>query len=103
MGGDANGTMGWTRYNIFLFNINLFVYLALLAFSDGRYIGAILDRNGLRPARYCVTADDHIYLASEVGVNDLPVENVIKRVGLKITFIQFIKSKSSKINFGYIE
>lgn len=55
---------------------------ALLAFSDGRYIGAILDRNGLRPARYCVTADDHIYLASEVGIIDLPAECVVKRVGL---------------------
>jgi hypothetical protein len=53
---------------------------ALLAFCDGRYIGAILDRNGLRPARYCVTKDHHIYFASEVGVNDLPVESVIKRV-----------------------
>lgn len=56
---------------------------ALLAFSDGRYIGAILDRNGLRPARYCVTDDQHIYLASEVGVNDLPVEHVIKRDRLR--------------------
>jgi len=55
---------------------------ALLAFSDGHYIGAILDRNGLRPARYCVTADDHIYLASEVGIIDLPAECVVKRVGL---------------------
>uniref|UniRef100_A0A914Y5P0 Glutamine amidotransferase type-2 domain-containing protein n=1 Tax=Panagrolaimus superbus TaxID=310955 RepID=A0A914Y5P0_9BILA len=52
---------------------------ALLAFSDGRYVGAILDRNGLRPARYYLTSDDHLYLSSEVGVNDIPVENIIKK------------------------
>jgi glutamate synthase domain-containing protein 1 len=53
---------------------------ALLAFSDGRYVGAILDRNGLRPARYCLTSDDHLYLMSEVGVNDIPIESIIKKV-----------------------
>lgn len=54
---------------------------ALLAFCDGRYVGAILDRNGLRPARYYLTDDDHLYLSSEVGVNDIPVESIIKKVG----------------------
>ena len=53
---------------------------ALLAFSDGRYVGAILDRNGLRPARYCLTSDGLLYLSSEVGVNDVPIETVIKKV-----------------------
>ncbi|KAE9555853.1 hypothetical protein FO519_000938 [Halicephalobus sp. NKZ332] len=53
---------------------------ALLAFCDGRYVGAILDRNGLRPARYCLTEDDHLYLSSEVGVNDIGIENVVKKV-----------------------
>lgn len=46
--------------------------LALIVFSDGRYIGAILDRNGLRPARYYSTTDGMIYMSSEVGVVDLP-------------------------------
>ncbi|KAM7538774.1 hypothetical protein Aperf_G00000049076 [Anoplocephala perfoliata] len=45
---------------------------ALIVFSDGRYIGAILDRNGLRPARYYSTTDGMIYMSSEVGVIDLP-------------------------------
>ncbi|VDK39367.1 unnamed protein product [Gongylonema pulchrum] len=53
---------------------------ALLAFSDGRYVGAILDRNGLRPARYYITDDDRIYLASEVGVIDLPEGNIVRKV-----------------------
>ena len=45
---------------------------AAMAFSDGKYIGATLDRNGLRPARYMVTADDEVIMASEAGV--LPIE-----------------------------
>ncbi|PIO70055.1 class II glutamine amidotransferase [Teladorsagia circumcincta] len=53
---------------------------ALLAFCDGRYVGAILDRNGLRPARYYLTADDHLYLSSEVGVNDHDEATIVKKV-----------------------
>jgi len=49
---------------------------AALAFTDGTVIGAMLDRNGLRPARYYVTKDDLVILASEVGVLDVAPENV---------------------------
>jgi glutamate synthase (NADPH/NADH) large chain len=42
-------------------------------------IGATLDRNGLRPARYLVTKDGHVVLASEAGVLDIPEENIVKR------------------------
>ena len=45
---------------------------ASIAFTDGKYIGAVLDRNGLRPSRYYVTHDDRVIMASEVGV--LPIE-----------------------------
>jgi glutamate synthase (NADPH/NADH) large chain len=45
---------------------------AAMAFTDGHLIGATLDRNGLRPARYVVTEDDRVILSSEVGVIDLP-------------------------------
>ena len=41
---------------------------AMVAFTDSRYIGATLDRNGLRPSRYYVTKDDHVFLSSEIGV-----------------------------------
>ena len=44
---------------------------ASIAFTDGRYIGAVLDRNGLRPSRYYLTTDNRVIMASEVGV--LPV------------------------------
>jgi glutamate synthase domain-containing protein 2/glutamate synthase domain-containing protein 1/glutamate synthase domain-containing protein 3 len=49
---------------------------AAIAFSDGRVIGATLDRNGLRPGRYIVTKDDLVVLASEVGVIDIPAKDV---------------------------
>ena len=46
---------------------------AMVAFTDGRYIGATLDRNGLRPSRYYVTKDDHVIASSEIGVcQELP-------------------------------
>ena len=49
---------------------------ASIAFTDGRVIGAVLDRNGLRPSRYYVTTDDLVVMASEVGVLDIPPENI---------------------------
>ena len=49
---------------------------ACITFTDGSVIGAALDRNGLRPARYYVTHDDLLVMASEVGVLDIPPENV---------------------------
>jgi len=52
---------------------------ALLVFSDGRKVGATLDRNGLRPARYSITKDDYIVVASEAGVVDFPEANIIEK------------------------
>ncbi len=52
---------------------------AAMAFTDGRQIGATLDRNGLRPARYVVTDDDMVVMASEVGVLDIPEEKIVKK------------------------
>jgi glutamate synthase (NADPH/NADH) large chain len=49
---------------------------ASISFTDGHYIGATLDRNGLRPSRYYVTHDDRVVMASEVGVLDIAPENV---------------------------
>ena len=49
---------------------------AALVFTDGKRIGATLDRNGLRPARWCITNDDIMILASEAGVIEVPEENV---------------------------
>ena len=52
---------------------------AAVAFTDGRQIGATLDRNGLRPARYLVTDDDLVVLASEMGVLPIPEESIVKK------------------------
>ncbi|HET6305592.1 MAG TPA: glutamate synthase central domain-containing protein, partial [Rhodopila sp.] len=52
---------------------------AAIAFTDGRQIGATLDRNGLRPARYVVTEDDHVILASESGVLPVPEEKIVRK------------------------
>ena len=52
---------------------------AAIAFTDGRQIGATLDRNGLRPARYIVTDDDLVIMASEAGVLPIPEERIVKK------------------------
>ena len=52
---------------------------AAVAFTDGRMIGATLDRNGLRPARYLVTDDDLVMMASEMGVLTFPQEKIVKK------------------------
>ncbi len=52
---------------------------AAVAFTDGTTIGATLDRNGLRPARYLLTDDDHVMMASEMGVLTFPEEKIIKK------------------------
>lgn len=52
---------------------------ALLVFSDGLKVGATLDRNGLRPARYIITKDDYIVVASEAGVVEFPEAEIIEK------------------------
>ncbi|MBM4262699.1 MAG: glutamate synthase large subunit [Deltaproteobacteria bacterium] len=52
---------------------------ASIAFTDGTVVGAVLDRNGLRPSRYYVTKDDLVIMASEVGVLDVPPERVLEK------------------------
>jgi len=52
---------------------------AAMSLSDGRYVVATLDRNGLRPARYLVTREGHVVLASESGVLDIPPEDIVER------------------------
>src|SRR6266480_4311218 len=52
---------------------------AAIAFTDGRQIGATLDRNGLRPARYFVTRDDRIIMASEMGVLPIPEKDIVTK------------------------
>ncbi|MGB7416272.1 MAG: glutamate synthase large subunit [Thermosynechococcaceae cyanobacterium] len=50
---------------------------ALVVFSDGNMVGATLDRNGLRPARYCITKDDYVIVGSEAGVVPIPESDIV--------------------------
>ncbi len=56
---------------------------AAIVFSDGFTVGALLDRNGLRPARYYITHDDLVVMASEVGVLDIPADRIAAKGSLK--------------------
>ncbi len=56
---------------------------AAMVYTDGKQIAAVLDRNGLRPARYYITKDDRIILASEVGVLDVKPEDIVKKDRLR--------------------
>jgi glutamate synthase (ferredoxin) len=68
---------------------------ALLVFSDGKTVGATLDRNGLRPARYTITKDGYVVVGSETGVVDLPDAEIVEkgRLGPGQTIVVDLKSK----------
>ena len=70
---------------------------ASVAFTDGEVIGAVLDRNGLRPSRYYVTKDDMVVMASEVGVLDIPPENVLIKDRLHPGRIFLVDTKQGRI------
>ena len=70
---------------------------AALLFSDGRYAGGILDRNGLRPARYLVTKKGWVLVASEVGVLDIQPEEIQEKGRLQPGKILLIDTETGKI------
>ncbi|HEV2976935.1 MAG TPA: glutamate synthase large subunit [Casimicrobiaceae bacterium] len=70
---------------------------AAMAFTDGRQIGATLDRNGLRPARYIVTDDDYVIMASEVGVLDIPERKVIRKWRLQPGKMLLVDTEQGRI------
>ncbi|TAM39476.1 glutamate synthase subunit alpha, partial [bacterium] len=70
---------------------------AAIAFTDGARIGAVLDRNGLRPARYIVTKKDFVVMASEVGVLDIPAQDIAFSGRLEPGKIFFIDTQAGAI------
>ncbi len=70
---------------------------ACIAFTDGRLIGAVLDRNGLRPARYTVTKDDLVIMASEAGVLNVPPENVAAKNRLQPGRMFLVDTRAGRI------
>ena len=73
---------------------------AAISLTDGRHIGCVLDRNGLRPAKYVITKDDRIIISSEYGVIDIEEENIQERgrlqsgqmIGIDLKFGKVMKS-----------
>jgi len=70
---------------------------AAIAFTDGRVIGATLDRNGLRPARYLVTEDGLVVMASEAGVLDLPEERIARKWRLEPGRLLLVDTAAGRI------
>jgi glutamate synthase (NADPH/NADH) large chain len=70
---------------------------ASIAFADGTVVGAVLDRNGLRPSRYVVTKDDLVVMASEVGVLDVAPENVLVKERLHPGRIFLVDTSKGRI------
>ena len=70
---------------------------ASIAFTDGEVIGAVLDRNGLRPSRYWVTRDGLVIMASEVGVVDVPQAEVVEKGRLQPGRMFFVDTNEGRI------
>ncbi len=74
---------------------------AAVSLTDGRYIGCVLDRNGLRPAKYIITNDNRIIISSEYGVLDTDEENIVERgrlqsgemIGIDLKYGKVLKSQ----------
>ncbi|MBO7474324.1 MAG: glutamate synthase subunit alpha, partial [Ruminococcus sp.] len=70
---------------------------ASILFSDGEVMGAVLDRNGLRPSRYCITSDGFLILSSETGCIDIPPENIVKKDRLRPGKMLLADTKQGRI------
>ncbi len=70
---------------------------AAMAFTNGCQIGATLDRNGLRPARFIVTDDDYVVMASEVGVLDIPESKIVKKWRLQPGKMLLVDTEQGRI------
>ena len=70
---------------------------ASIIFSDGEMMGAVLDRNGLRPSRYCVTSDGFLVLSSETGCIDIPPENIVSKDRLRPGKMLLVDTKQGRL------
>jgi glutamate synthase (NADPH/NADH) large chain len=79
---ENHATMSRKRRDFYAFHSSLMEPWdgpACVTFTDGNQVGAVLDRNGLRPSRFWVTRDGMVVLASEAGVLDFPAENIARK------------------------
>ena len=70
---------------------------AAITFTDGELIGAVLDRNGLRPSRYYITKDDRVVMASEVGVLDIEPANILRKGRLQPGKMFLVDTRAGRI------
>ena len=70
---------------------------AAVSFTDGEQVGAVLDRNGLRPGRYAITKDDIVVLASEAGVINFPTEDIVEKGRLEPGKMFLVDTKEGRI------
>ena len=70
---------------------------ASMAFTDGTVMGALLDRNGLRPSRYWITKDDFVIMASEAGVLQIPPEEIVRKGRLRPGRMFLVDTKAGRI------
>ena len=70
---------------------------AAILFSDGDMVGAVLDRNGLRPSRYYITDDGRLILSSEVGVLDIPAEHIVEKSRLQPGRMLLVDLKQGRV------
>lgn len=74
---------------------------AAILFSDGQKVGAVLDRNGLRPSRYYLTSDNMLILSSEVGVLDIDEKKIVKKSRLEPGKMLLVDTKEKKLIEDY--
>ena len=74
---------------------------AAILFSDGQKVGAVLDRNGLRPSRYYLTSDNMLILSSEVGVLDIDEKKIVKKSRLEPCKMLLVDTKKKKLIEDY--
>lgn len=74
---------------------------AAILFSDGQKVGAVLDRNGLRPSRYYLTSDNMLILSSEVGVLDIDEKKIVKKSRLEPGKMLLVDTKKKKLIEDY--
>jgi len=70
---------------------------AAVVFSDGDQVGAVLDRNGLRPARYYITSEGRLILSSEVGVLDIPARHVVRKARLEPGKMLLVDTREGRV------
>ncbi|MGH3365808.1 MAG: glutamate synthase central domain-containing protein, partial [Nocardioidaceae bacterium] len=97
---ENNATMDPKRRAFYKFHASLMEPWdgpASVTFSDGTLVGAVLDRNGLRPARWWRTTDDRVVLASETGVLDVPPDQIVAKGRLQPGRMFLVDTKAGKI------